>query len=103
MLFRGEDCMLRMIRVAIVLALAAAPASAEVVRIEVQSRADVATGAPFGTAGAYEKMSGRIFFALAPSLPANPSVTDLGEAPRNAAGRVEFSSDFYLLKPKRIE
>src|SRR3954451_1711453 len=103
MLFPGEDCMLRMIRVAIVLALAAAPASAEVVRIEVQSRADVATGAGFGTAGAYEKVSGRIFFAVDPSLPANRSITDIDKAPRNAAGRVEFSSDFYLLKPKRIE
>ena len=94
--------MLRMIRVAMVLALAA-PASAEVVRIEVQSRADVANGAGFGTAGAYEKVTGRIFFAVDPSLPANRIVADIDKAPRNAAGRVEFSSDFYLLKPKRIE
>ena len=95
--------MLRMIRVAMVLALAAAPASAEVVRIEVQSRADVANGAGFGTAGAYEKVTGRIFFAVDPSLPATRIVADIDKAPRNAAGRVEFSSDFYLLKPKRIE
>jgi hypothetical protein len=95
--------MLRMIRVAIVVALAAAPASAEVARIDVQSRADVAGGAAFGAAGAYEKLSGRIYFAVDPSLPANRTVTDIDKAPRNAAGRVEFSSDFFLLKPKRIE
>src|SRR5262245_51794080 len=90
------------VRAAIVFALVSAPVSAEVVRIEVQSRADVAGGAAFGATGAYEKLSGRIYFAVDPSLPANRIVTDIDKAPRNAAGRVEFSSDFYLLKPKQI-
>ena len=90
------------VRAAIVFALVSAPVSAEVVRIEVQSRADVAGGAAFGATGAYEKLSGRIYFAVDPSLPANRIVTDIDRAPRNAAGRVEFSSDFYLLKPKQI-
>src|SRR5256714_1047502 len=83
--------------------LVAAPASAEVVRIDVQSRADVAGGIAFGGAGAYEKLSGRIYFAVDPSVPANRIVADIDKAPRNAAGKVEFSSDFFLLKPKRIE
>jgi hypothetical protein len=30
----------------------------------------------------------------------NQIITDIGKAPLNAAGRVEFSSDFYLIKPK---
>jgi hypothetical protein len=94
--------LLRIVRVAIVFALVSAPVSAEVVRIEVQSRADVAGGMAFGAAGAYEKLSGRIFFAVDPSLPANRIVADIDKAPRNAAGRVEFSSDFFLLKPKQI-
>jgi hypothetical protein len=84
------------------LALAAAPASAEVVRIDVQSRADVAAGQTFGAAGAYEKIAGRIFFAVDPALPANRIIADIDNAPRNAAGKVEFSADFYLLKPKAI-
>jgi len=82
--------------------LAAAEASAEVVRIEVQSRGDLLGGQAFGAAGPYEKLSGRIFFAVDPALPANRIVTDLDKAPRNAAGKVEFSSDFYLIKPKNI-
>jgi alpha/beta hydrolase family protein len=94
--------LLRIVRVAIVFALVSAPVSAEVVRIDVQSRADVAGGTAFGAAGAYEKISGRIYFAVDPSLPANRIVTDIDKAPRNAAGRVEFSSDFFLLKPKQI-
>jgi hypothetical protein len=83
-------------------ALVAAPVSAEVVRIEVQSRGDLVGGQPFGAAGPYEKIAGKIFFAVDPSLPANRIVTDLDKAPRNAAGKVEFSSDFFLLKPKQI-
>ena len=89
--------------IALVVGLTAVPLSAEVVRIEVTSRADLAGGQPFGAAGPYEKLSGKIFFAADPTLPANRIVADIDKAPRNAAGKVEFSSDFYLVKPKRIE
>src|SRR5882672_10756774 len=90
-------------RVLLVGCLAVAPASAEVVRIEVQSRSDIVGGQSFGAVGSYEKISGKIFFAVDPSLPANRIVADLDKAPRNAAGKIEFSSDFFLIKPKRIE
>src|SRR5258705_13846820 len=90
-------------RVLLLAALVAVPASAEVVRIEVQARSDLVGGQPFGAAGAYEKIAGKIFFAVDPALAANRIVTDLDKAPRNAAGKVEFSSDFFLIKPKQIE
>ena len=90
-------------RALLLAALVAAPVSAEVVRIDVQSRSDLVGGQPFGAAGPYEKIAGRIVFAVDPSLPANRIVTDLDKAPRNAAGKVEFSSDFFLIKPKQIE
>ena len=38
-------------------------------------------------------------FALDPTLPQNRGIVDLHLAPRNAQGLVEFSADFYLLKP----
>jgi len=82
--------------------LAAAPALADVVRIEVQSRRDLLDGQPFGAAGPFETLTGKIFFAVDPALPANRIVTDLDKAPRNGAGKVEFSADFYLIKPKNI-
>jgi hypothetical protein len=82
--------------------LAASTASAEVVRIEVQSRSDVAGSQSFGAAGAYEKLTGRIYFAVDPALAANRIITDIDKAPRNSAGKVEFSADFYVLKPKEI-
>src|SRR5256885_6592789 len=86
----------------VLVGLATAPASADVARIDVQSRGDLVGGQPFGAAGPYEKLSGKIFFAVDPALPANRIVTDLDKAPRNAAGKVEFSTDFYLIKPKTI-
>jgi len=72
------------------------------VRVEVQSRSDLLAGQPFGAAGPYEKIAGKAFFAVDPSVPANKIVADLDKAPRNAAGKVEFSSDFYIIKPKNI-
>jgi hypothetical protein len=80
--------------------LMAAPVGAEVVRIDVRSRADVLAGQSFGTAGPYEKLAGRIDFAVDPRNDANRIIADIDKAPKNAAGRVEFSSDFYLIKPK---
>src|SRR5947209_1207374 len=90
-------------RATVFLLFVAVPLSAEVVRIDVRARADVANGQAFGPAGPYEKLSGQIFFAVDPALVANRIVTDLSKAPRNAAGKVEFSADFFLIKPRRIE
>src|SRR5262245_41990817 len=72
---------------------------AEVVRIEVQSRMDL-SGRSFGKAGEYEKLSGTIYFAVDPKNTSNRIITDIDKAPRNGAGKVEFSSDFFMLKPK---
>ena len=83
--------------------LIASTASAEVVRIEVRSRADLAGGKSFGLAGPYEKLAGTIYFAVDPANPANRIITDIEFAPTNESGKVEFHSDFFLIKPKDIE
>ncbi len=82
--------------------LVASAASAEVVRIEVASRADLAGGKSFGLAGPYEKLVGTIYFTVDPGNSANRIITDIDFAPRNAAGQVEFHSDFFLIKPKDV-
>ena len=82
--------------------LVTSAASAEVVRIEVASRADLAGGKPFGLAGPYEKLVGTIYFAVDPGNSANRIITDIDFAPRNAAGQVEFHSDFFPIKPKDV-
>ena len=88
------------VRTLLAVLVLAAPAHAEVLRIEVTSRADVLSGKAFGAAGPFERLSGRIYFAVDPRNPVNQIIADIDKAPKNAAGLVEFSSDFYLIKPK---
>ena len=86
-----------------VLCLVTSTADAEIVRIEVRSRTDLAGGKWFGLAGPYERLIGTIYFAVDPDNPANGIITDIALAPRNADGLVEFHSDFFLIKPKDVE
>jgi hypothetical protein len=82
------------------LAFPAAPALARVARVEILTRADVAGGKDFGDVGPYERIVGRVHFAVRTDARQNRRVVDLDKAPRNAEGEVEFSSDLFLLKPK---
>ena len=70
---------------------------------EVTSREDLLGGKSFGLAGPYEKISGRILYAIDPDHQANRRITDILKAPTNLDGDVEFSADFFLLKPKQIQ
>lgn len=74
-------------------------ASADVVRIEITEQTPVLDGKSFGATGPYVRIVGKVHFAVDPTLPANQAITDLALAPRNRDGRVEFSSDLYLLRP----
>src|ERR1700722_18737344 len=80
--------------------LSACVVDAHVTRVEIISRTDVQDGRAFGLAGAYEKIVGRVYFAVNPENLHNRLIVDLAKAPRNAQGEVEFSADLYLLKPK---
>src|ERR1700693_497868 len=83
------------------LALIAATASAQarVTRIEITKQEPFAAGQTFGNVGAYEKVVGRFRGELDPKSPLNAQIVDLDKAPRNARGMVEYSADFYILKP----
>jgi len=73
---------------------------AALLRIEVSERGDVQGGKAFASAGPYERIAGKAYFAVDPNLPANKIVTDIAKAPRDEDGLVEFSADFYCLKPR---
>src|SRR6267378_6402722 len=75
-------------------------AAAHVTRVEILSREDVQGGRAFGLAGGYERIVGRVYFAVKPKNVHNRQIVDLDKAPRNAQGKVEFSADLYLYKPK---
>jgi hypothetical protein len=69
-------------------------------RIYVDERTDLLGDHSFGPSGPYERITGRAHFAVDPNAPANRIVADIDKAPRNAAGLVEFSADFHMLKPR---
>lgn len=77
-----------------------ATASARVIRVDIQSRTPILNGKSFGSVGPYEKLIGKVYFAVDPANLHNKIIADLDKAPRNAKGEVEFSSDFYILRPK---
>jgi hypothetical protein len=82
----------------LVSACAAAPAAAQVTRLEILSRAPMAS-APTGPAGPYEIVRGRIHGEVDPADRRNRIIQDLTLAPRNARGRVEYVAAFALAKP----
>ena len=91
--------LIRLLRAALFAsAVSASPAWARVVRVEILSRADIAGS--FGSAGIYERITGRVYFAFDPRNPENRKIVDLALAPRNARGEVEAVSEFVMLRPK---
>src|SRR5262249_5806145 len=75
-------------------------AEAMITKIIIDSvQSPVFGGVSFGEVGRYEKLVGRAFGELDPESPLNAVLTDLVLAPRNARGKVEYATDFYLLKP----
>ncbi len=84
---------------ALLIALLSPGAEARVLRLRVERREKVLDGKPFGPVGGYEKLIGKVEFALDPGLAINRNIIDLDLAPRNPRGEVEFAADFYLLKP----
>ena len=68
-------------------------------RLEIKSRSPFAGGQSFGESGAYEQIDGVVHFSVDPEHPANETIADIKLAPRDAGGRVAFSSDFRILQP----
>ncbi|MBT4711959.1 MAG: hypothetical protein HOB82_10610 [Alphaproteobacteria bacterium] len=74
-------------------------ANARVDRLEILSRTPFADGFEFGPAGAYERIKGRLHFAIDPADPANTPIVDIHLAPVDLRGLITFSAEFILLKP----
>lgn len=85
--------------VALVGLVAAPGSSARVVQLVVEQRSSYLGGASWGNAGPYEMLRGTAFLVADPRNPHDAVIVDLENAPRNAAGLVEFSTPFLILKP----
>ena len=78
--------------------VAAGPADARIVSVEIESSVPFAGGRDFG-AGAYLRITGRARGEIDPVDARNTVIADLDRAPRNAAGRVEYTTPFVILRP----
>ncbi len=65
-------------------------AFAAVTRVDLTERSEEA---------GWDRIAGKIHFAVDPKLAPNRIIADIDLAPRNAAGQVEFSADLYMLRP----
>lgn len=70
-----------------------------ITRFVVQRRESFARGHEFPITGAYEKLVGKIYGEVDPKNRLNKVIVNLDKAPRNGRGKVEYWSDFCILKP----
>jgi hypothetical protein len=99
-MFRKSAC--AGVTAAAVLLAWAPPTEARITSIVIdpaRSQSPTFGGLSFGSVGQYEKLRGTAFGELDPLDPRNAIITDIELAPRNAAGKVAYSMDIFILKP----
>lgn len=88
-----------LLTIAVVLALPSL-AEARITRIEItRVQSPTFDANSFGAVGQYEKLVGRAYGEVDPADGRNAIIADLGLAPKNAAGKVEYSTDIVILRP----
>src|SRR5262245_59901155 len=70
-----------------------------ITRLVVKKREVFAGGHEFPITGAYEKLVGKVYGEVDPKNRLNKIIVNLDRAPRNRRGKVEYWSDFCILKP----
>ncbi len=79
---------------------AAGPAEARIKQVVIEATESPTWGGKtFGAVGGYERISGHVVGEVDPKDPLNAVIVDIGLAPRNAKGMVEYSTDFQILRP----
>lgn len=84
--------------IAAVAAVLPTTAQAAVTELSIERREPLLGGKSFGERGGYELIQGRVRFGFDPDSDANRRITDLGLAPRDAAGQVSAEGDFLVLQ-----
>ncbi len=68
--------------------------------VEIERIEPFADGAAFGEAGAYERVIGKARGEIDPGHPGNRGIALIDKAPLNARGRVEYTTDIFILRPR---
>src|ERR1041384_5914679 len=75
-------------------------ADAKITKVQITTRETPTFGGyAWPGVGQYEKIVGIAFGEVDPTHPQNALITDIALAPKNVRGNVEYSFDFYILKP----
>ena len=74
-------------------------AEAKITRVQITTRDTAFGGYSWPGVGQYERIVGVAFGEVDPTNPQNAIITDITLAPKNLPGNVEYSFDFYILKP----
>jgi Alpha/beta hydrolase domain len=90
----------RRFTLSIVFLLAVPSLPARVTHVEISSRTDVLEAKSFGNYGPYERITGRVYFAVSVGNIHNQRIVDLANAVNLQNGEVEFSADFIAVRPK---
>ena len=77
----------------------AAPADARITRLEIASVEPAFGGRSFGAVGTFERVIGRAHGEVDPKAPASAAIQDIGLAPTNARGMVEYVTDLDIIRP----
>jgi len=82
------------------LCIIAGGAQARVTKITItKTTSPMFNGQQFGTVGAYEEIKGIAVGEIDPADRRSAVITDIGLAPRNANGKVEYKTTFTIVKP----
>ena len=85
---------------ALLIVVAASAADARITKLKIVTKESPTFGGyAFPGVGPYEKLVGKAYGELDPNDPKNAVIVDIKLAPRNARGKVEYSFDYYILKP----
>ena len=68
--------------------------------LEIERVEPLADGAAFGDVGAYECVIARATGEVDPAHPANKGIALIDKAPLNARGRVDYTTDLFILRPR---
>src|ERR1700674_2093776 len=74
-------------------------AEAGITKFQILSRRPAFGGFSFPGVGPYERIIGKGFGEISPTDRHNNMIVDIGLAPLNATRKLEYSFDFYILKP----
>lgn len=75
------------------------PSNARISRIVINKTESYLEGKSFGTAGSFIRITGQAFGEVDPGSPLNNLIQDIQLAPVSRKGKVEYISDFVILRP----